>query len=75
MSTHQPRIQVTLDSTMSKAIGALAAAESASLSATAARLIAEALELREDRALSELADARTKKTKKWLSHRDVWSNA
>ena len=74
MPTDQPRIQVTLDTAINAQLSALAAEQSCSRSSLAADLIREALELREDYALSKLADARLKKTKKWLSHHDVWGD-
>lgn len=75
MATTQPRIQVTLDKALIKALTQHAAAESSSLSATAAQLIREALELHEDRVLSKRGDQRLKTAKKWLTHRDVWGDA
>jgi len=75
MPTENPRIQVTLDALVSRQLGALAKEERSSLSAVAAALIGEALELREDRALSQHADRRWKKKEKFLSHDEVWGDA
>lgn len=72
MVTENPRIQVTLDNETSALLATMASNSSRSLSATAADLIREALELHEDAALSEFADKRLKETKSWVSHEQVW---
>lgn len=72
MTTENPRIQVTLDTQTSALLSSMAISQSRSLSATAADLIRESLELHEDEVLSELADRRLKETKKWVSHEKAW---
>ncbi len=72
MTTTHPRIQVTLDAQINGLLSALAKRQQLSKSALAADLIREALELREDAALSALADTRLKQTKRWVSHEDAW---
>lgn len=58
MPTERPRIQVTLDDETSGLLSMLADKHHASVSATAARLIREALELNEDRYLSDISNQR-----------------
>ncbi len=72
MPTHHPRVQVTLDEQSNGALAALATREQMSKSALAAQLIQEALELREDAALSRHADARLRETPRWHSHHEAW---
>ena len=72
MPTERPRIQVTLDEHSNGLLGLLAEQHEQSKSALAAELIREALELREDRALSRLADERLKHTRRWIKHADAW---
>jgi hypothetical protein len=67
-----PRIQITLDEHSSGLLNFLAAERHLSKSAMAALLIREALELQEDKALSELGERRLAQTKNWISHTDVW---
>lgn len=63
-----PRIQITLDEQSSGLLNLLAAERHLSKSAMAALLIREALELLEDKALSELGERRLAETKNWVSH-------
>lgn len=72
MPTGNPRIQVMLDAETDGLLASLAAQQERSISATAATLIREALELHEDLLLSKHGDARVAKTKKWVSHADAW---
>lgn len=58
MPAKNPRINIVCEAPLYYEISQLAEAEGISLSATANDLIREALELREDRALSALADHR-----------------
>lgn len=58
MPAKNPRINIVCEPPLYYEISQLAEAEGTSLSATAHDLIREALELREDRALSALADQR-----------------
>ena len=41
----------------------------------AKELIAEAIDLRDDRYLSALANAREAETTEWISHEDFWEQA
>lgn len=72
MATNNPRIQVMLDAETNGLLGQLAAQQDRSISATAAELIREALELHEDMLLSQHGDTRLKSTKKWVRHDDAW---
>ena len=72
MPTENPRIQVTLDVQTSALLASMAQGQSRSISATAADLIREALELHEDMNLSGIADERLKENKNWISHEKAW---
>lgn len=72
MATDNPRIQVMLDVETNGLLASLASQQERSISATAAELIREALELHEDMLLSKHADERFQATKKWVSHDDAW---
>jgi len=58
MPTSNPRINIVCEEKLYYEISSIAKAEKTSLSTTALRLIREALELREDRALAAIADER-----------------
>ena len=58
MPSKNPRINIVCEQPLYYEISHLAQAEGTSLSAVAHDLITEALELREDRALADLADKR-----------------
>lgn len=73
MTTERPRIQVTLDDQTSAMLANFAERSDRSLSASAAELIREALELHEDSLLSRHADERLKRTRKWIDHGKAWS--
>ena len=72
MPTDRPRIQVTLDDKINGMLAMLAEQKNTSMSAIAAELIEEALELHEDIILSKHADERFEAVKKWYSHEDAW---
>jgi predicted DNA-binding protein len=72
MATDNPRIQVMLDTETNGLLANLAGQQKRSISATAAELIREALELHEDMLLAKHGDERFKATKKWVSHDDAW---
>lgn len=72
MPTERPRVQVTLDNDTNALLSILADQNEQSISATAADLIREALELHEDIALSKLSDERISETTKWHNHDDAW---
>lgn len=74
MPTNNPRVNIVVEQTMYSVIHDLADIEGVSMSTIARDLIREAIELREDAALSALADKRlnTFDRKKALSHNDIW---
>lgn len=72
MPTKHPRLNITMESPLAAALTQLADRENKSVSSLARELILEALELREDFALSSLALARDKKTARTVVHDDAW---
>lgn len=74
MPTNKPRVYVVLDEQLYSIIKQLSEAEDASMSSIVKDLVKEALELREDIALSEFAKEREKTFDrlKALSHDKVW---
>lgn len=72
MPTQNPRINITFDKHMQGILAQLAREENRSVADLARELIHEALERREDFALSKLANKRDKKGAKTVSHKDVW---
>lgn len=74
MPAKHPRINITVEEPVYRAIHSLAAREGMSLSSLAHDLIREALELREDTALSSLADERAETLIRdaALTHEDTW---
>jgi len=74
MPTKNPRINVVLEKPLYKAVADLARKEGMSLSMVTRDLLKEALELREDIVLADLAEARdrTVKGSALLDHEDAW---
>lgn len=72
MPTQNPRINVTFEVATAKFLTQLAHHEHKSVSSLAKELILEALERREDMALSTLAEVREAKTIKRITHEDAW---
>jgi hypothetical protein len=74
MATNKPRVYVVLDEQLYSIIKQLSEDEDASVSSVVKDLVKEALELREDIALSEFAKEReeTFDRLKVLSHDEVW---
>lgn len=74
MTTKHPRVSVTFDATTLQVLGSLSERERKSLSNIAKELICEALERREDIALSKIAEDAEKRSKrtKTISHEDAW---
>jgi uncharacterized protein (DUF1778 family) len=72
MATENPRIQVMIDAETNSLLTNFAAQQNRSISATAADLIREALELHEDILLSKHADDRFARTTEWVGHDDAW---
>ena len=75
MPTKKPRINIVVEPLLYSAMRDIATREGVSLSAIARDLIRESIELREDVALADFADARMKtfNRKKALSHDDLWN--
>ena len=74
MPTERPRVQVTLDDDTSGLLAMLAKKQDQSISATAATLIRDALELHEDMLFSEISNKRVSTDSgKRFSHEDAWS--
>ena len=74
MPSHNPRINVVLDTTLYKNVQILAEKDKVSLSTKVRDLLKEALEIQEDIALSAFAE---KREESWndrdeISHNDVW---
>lgn len=72
MHSKNPRLNVTVEPATALILGKLAKQERKSVSGMAKELILEALERREDQALSELAESRDKGQKKTVKHKDAW---
>jgi hypothetical protein len=74
MPTKNPRVNIVVEPPLYSAMQDLATSEGVSMSTVARDLIREAIDLREDVALAELADTRIKTfdKKKVLKHEDVW---
>ncbi len=74
MPTKNPRVNIVVEEPLYNVLNDIATREGVSLSTVARDLIREAIELREDVALAELADTRMKTfaRKKALLHDDVW---
>ena len=73
MSTKNPRINITFEEAYLELLASLAEQENKSVSSLAKELILEALDKREDMALSEIAKAReeVEETRK-IKHEDAW---
>lgn len=72
MPTKNPRFNVTFDPDEGSILATLAKKERKSISRLAKELILEALERREDKVLSEIADTRAKESKATVSHKNAW---
>ncbi len=72
MPTNNPRVNITFDPAIMTLVSSLAKQEHMSVASLAKTLILEALDRREDRALSTLAEFRDTKTAKRNKHDDVW---
>jgi hypothetical protein len=74
MPAKNPRVNVVLEKPLYNALHDLAEDEGVSMSMLMRDLVKEALELREDRALADLAAEREKNfdRRKALSHDEVW---
>ena len=75
MATDKPRIQVLLDEETNGLLASLANEQNRSLSMTAADLIKEALELRDDRIFSDISNQRIEEDDGVrYSHEDAWGH-
>ncbi len=72
MPTQNPRINITFDVETAKTLTDLSHQEHKSVSSLAKELIIEALERREDRALSAIAEVRDTPHAKRVKHDDAW---
>jgi len=72
MATKNPRINITLEPAISSFMTALAKEGHMSVANLARNLIIEALERREDRCLSAVAELRDIPGVKTVSHDDAW---
>lgn len=72
MPTHNPRINVTFDAATAGVLADMAVLEHKSLSNLAKELILEALDRREDKVLSAIAEHRDTTKAKRIKHDDVW---
>ena len=72
MPTRNPRINITFEQEAAKLLSDLAKQENKSISSLSKELILEALEYREDLALSSLAKIRDTKKAKRIKHEDAW---
>lgn len=72
MPTTNPRINITLEKTLVALLEQQAKSEHKSVASIAKELIIEALERREDMALSAIAAIRDTKNAKRIKQKDVW---
>jgi len=72
MPTRNPRINITFEPATSGVLAYLAIQEEKSVTSVAKELVLEALERREDMALSTLAEIREQTIIKRVKHRDAW---
>jgi hypothetical protein len=72
MPTSNPRINITLEKSLAILLEQQAKHEHKSVASIAKELILEALERREDMALSAIAEIRDVDKAKRIKHEDVW---
>jgi hypothetical protein len=72
MPTKNPRINITLEESQAYLLSFIAKEEHKSLSHVAKELILEALERREDKFLSLIAEKRDQAKTKRVKHQDAW---
>lgn len=72
MPTKNPRVNITFDPAVMKVVETLAKKENLSVSSVARELILEALDRREDMALSAIAKIRDVEKVKKVKHDDAW---
>ena len=74
MPTPNQRVNIVTNKELHASLSSIAKLEDMSLSAVARELIIEALEKREDRYLSDIANARDSKSQKTISHDKFWKD-
>lgn len=72
MPTKNPRINITFEEATAFLLAQLAEENNKSISSMAKELILEALDKREDMALSSIAELRDIKSAKKVKHQDAW---
>ena len=72
MATEKPRINITTEPAIHKALVAAAKREGVPLATKAAQLLAMAVELEEDILLGKIAMQRSRGKVKYISHEDAW---
>lgn len=72
MPTKNPRVNITFDPAIVTVLLSLAKQEHISLSSLAKELVLEALDRREDRVLSAIAETRDQREAKTVKHDDAW---
>lgn len=72
MPTKNPRVNVTFEEATAEFLTELAKQEDKSVSSLVKELIIEALERREDLALSAIAEIRDVQHTKKIGHKDAW---
>lgn len=72
MPTKNPRINITIEESIAGILSSLAEHEHKSVSSLAKELLLEALERREDMALSAIAEIRDISKAKRIKHSDAW---
>ena len=72
MPTKNPRINITFEEATAFLLAQLAKENNKSISSMAKELILEALDKREDMALSSIAELRDIKSAKKVKHQDAW---
>ena len=72
MATTKQRINISVSKSTAEALTYLAKRDQEPVATKAGELLQLALEIGEDRMLSEIARERDVKGVKWLSHEEVW---
>jgi predicted DNA-binding protein len=72
MPTQNPRLNLTLNDEIMKALAALAKKSKQTVSAVAKDLLEDALEMQEDIHFSRIANERDTDKSKWISSKDFW---
>ncbi len=73
MSTTKPRIHLAVSDVMHTHLRRIARRQGVPLATAVVHLVAEALELEEDRVLQKIAETREQAKKRLVSHEKAWS--